>query len=130
MPAASKHDNSDPQNLTLNIYAAMLGDRPAFDRNPASEKPNPNARGEFEARLQRLSASPFFRPTLRDHVERVAAYAARAIDEARDRLAAARPKKIETLSETPSDEMLKPIVLVGPAARRMKTAALKASRAA
>jgi hypothetical protein len=77
-------------------------------------------RVRLEAKLEHAGSSPFFRTTLREHVERCAAYALRALDEARERLNISRPKPIETLREPADDSLTKPVVLIGPAAAKRR----------
>ena len=106
--------------LSMQIYAAMLGDEPRFDRPAPTERPRLRMRVRLEAKLEHASTSPFFRTTLREHVERCAAYAIRALDEARERLSTARPKPIERLREAPDPPLSKPIALIGPAAAKRR----------
>lgn len=106
------------RSLSMEIYAAMLGDEPSFEKAVPEVRPRLKLRVKLEAKLEHANSSPFHRTTLREHVERCAAYAAKAIDEARERLGAARPKPIKTLNETPGQVSLHPLTLVGPIATR------------
>jgi hypothetical protein len=129
MPEASRMASRTPQtdesppkgeSLSMQIYAAMLGNEPAFDCPASRKHPRLKMRVRLEAKLEHAGASPFFRTTLREHVERCAAYAVRALDEARERLSVAHPKPIETLRETSDPSGLKPVVLVGSAATKRR----------
>lgn len=112
----------------MQIYAAMLGDDPHFEKPVSTTHPRLKVRVKLEAKLEHAHSSPFHRTTLREHVERCAAYAARAIDDARERLGASRPKPIETLREPIDSAPLKSLVLVGPIATRpRKTPVTKAA---
>lgn len=130
--AKCKHQSSTSGtrtgSLSMQIYAAMLGDQPSFEKDTPTIHPRLTMRLKVEATIQHAGSSQFHRTTLREHVERCAGYAARAIDEARERLAAARPKPIETLGDSANPSILKPIVLIGPAA--VKASKPSSSRAA
>lgn len=102
-------------SLSMQIYKAMLGDEPSFEGTAPASHPRLKMRLKVEARLEHAGSSPFFRTTLREHVERYAAYAARALEEARERLTVSRPKPIETLGAPAARELAKPVVLVGKA---------------
>jgi hypothetical protein len=104
----------------MQIYAAMLGDEPSFEAPVSTARPRLTMRVRLEARLEHAGSSPFFRTTLREHVERCAAYAIRALDEARERLNVARPKPIETLGDPAQPALSKPIVLTGPASAKRR----------
>jgi hypothetical protein len=131
MPTTPKMNTHKRPTLSMQIYAAMLGDAPKVERATPITRPRLKMRVRLEARLEHAGSSQFHRTSLREHVERCAAYAARAIDEARERIAQARPKPMAPLGDRGAAADVKPIVLIGPAARGQRTATPEvASRAA
>lgn len=113
-----KHDG-----LSMKIYSALLGTAPAIERTDEGHTPRLKMRVRIEAHIERRPVSPFRQPTLRDSVERYAAYAAQAINDAHARLSAARstiaPREREPIKATP-------VVLIGPSVRKSKAAAIRA----
>ena len=131
MPTTPKTTPKKRQSLSMQIYAAMLGDAPEVERAAPITRPRLKMRVRLEAKLEHVGVSPFCRMTLRDHVERCAAYAVKAVDEARERLAASKPKPLDARRDRAEPAPLKSIVLIGPAARRgRREAAPLTSRAA
>lgn len=117
------------ESLSMKIYAAMLGDAPRIEDPVPVARPRLKMRVKLEARLEHAGTSPFVRTTLREHFERCAAYAMRAIDEARGRLTNARPKPMQPLAD--DAEPATPVVLIGkPTAKSRRAVARAGSQAA
>lgn len=106
--------------VAMRIYEAMLGDSPEIAKPVPTHRPRLSMRMKLEARLEHAGDCQFFRPTFREHLERCVGYAARALDDARERLHASRPKPVETLGDPIAAAEAKSIVLIGPAARNRR----------
>ena len=110
---SKKHDG-----LSMKIYSALLGGLPDIAPRDGDYAPRLKMRVRIEARIEHRPVSPFRQPTLRDSVERYAAYAAQAINDAHARLTAARSTVSPRTREQPKAT---PVVLIGPSVRRSKS---------
>ncbi len=105
---SSRKSKLDP--LAMQIYAAILGGSPRVSRNPPTQ-----SRLKVQFEMKREVVSPFNSPTLKQTIERAAAGAVTALNDAGDRLRRSRAR-VQPPAPMPTRAPMArptPIVLIG-----------------